>query len=108
MRISEIKEKLNLTVVNDGDLEFENGYVCDLLSVVMGKIQPKSVWLTVQTHKNIVAVAKMAEICAIIICDGFSPDEDTVEAAKKEGIIIFKTEKKSFEVAGLLYNMGVK
>ncbi len=108
MKLSQIKEKLNLTVVTDGEGDFENGYVCDLLSVVMGKVQPKSIWLTVQTHKNIVAVAKMADICAIIICDGFSPDEDTVEAAKKESITIFKTEKNSFEVAGLLYNMGVR
>ncbi|MEO0280937.1 MAG: DRTGG domain-containing protein [candidate division WOR-3 bacterium] len=108
MKVSEIKNKLNLETVTEGDNDVEYGYVSDLLSVVMGKVKPKSIWLTVQTHKNIVAVAKMADISAIVICDGFSPDEDTVETAKKEGIAILKSEKNSFEVAGLLYNLGVR
>lgn len=108
MKVSEIKNKLNLEPVTEGENEVEYGYVSDLLSVVMGKVKPKTIWLTVQTHKNIVAVAKMADISAIVICDGFLPDEDTVETAKKEGITILKTKKNSFEVAGLLYNLGVK
>ena len=108
MKISQIKEKLNLEYVVQGDNEAVNGYASDLLSVVMGKVKPQSIWLTVQTHKNIVAVAKMADISAIVVCDGFSTDDDTVEAAIKENIPILKTDKGVFEIAGMLYESGIK
>ncbi|MDD3802786.1 MAG: DRTGG domain-containing protein [bacterium] len=108
MKVSQIKEKLNLEYVVQSDNEAVSGYASDLLSVVMGKVKPQSVWLTVQTHKNIVAVAKMADISAIVICDGFSPDDDTVEAAQKENIPILKTDKGVFEIAGMLYESGIR
>lgn len=108
MKISQIKEKLNLEFTVQGENEAVNGYASDLLSVVMGKVKPQSVWLTVQTHKNIVAVAKMADIAAIIICDGFTADNDTIEAAIKENIPILKTEKGVFEIAGMLYESGIR
>ncbi|MGE3063689.1 MAG: DRTGG domain-containing protein [bacterium] len=103
-----MKDKFGLEYTVQGDNEVVNGYASDLLSVVMGRVKPQSVWLTVQTHKNIVAVAKMADISAIIICDGFTADDDTVEAAVRENIPILKTEKGTFEIAGMLYESGIK
>lgn len=108
MKVSQMKDQFRLEYIVQAENEVVNGYSSDLLSVVKGKVKPQSVWLTVQTHKNIVAVAKMADISAIIICDGFTADDDTVEAAIKENIPILKTDKGVFEIAGLLYNSGIK
>ena len=48
---------------------------------------------------NIVAVASLRAVSAIIIAHGFEPDEDTVESAKEENIPIFTTELDPFAIA---------
>jgi len=108
MNIHEIAEKANLTFVVEGDKDIKSGYASDLLSIVMNKAQSESVWLTVQTHKNIVAVAKMTDIGAIIVCDGFTPDVDTIESARKENIALLKATDGIFALAGKLSALGIK
>lgn len=108
MNIHEIAEKTNLTFIVESDREIKSGYASDLLSIVMNKAQSESVWLTVQTHKNIVAVAKMTDIGAIVVCDGFTPDADTIESARKENIALLKSEDGIFALSGRLSVLGIK
>lgn len=108
MKIHEIAQKANLTFVVEAEKEVKTGYASDLLSIVMNKAQSESVWLTVQTHKNIVAVAKMTDISAIVVCDGFTPDADTIESAAKEGIALLKSHEGIFALSAKLGTMGIK
>ena len=45
----------------------------------------ESVWVTLQAHSNIVAVATLLEISAVIITEGAMPDQATISKADEEG-----------------------
>ena len=110
MKISEISNLLDLEVVylSEEDGEIENGVVCDLLSFVMAHAPEKSVWVTIQTHLNSVAVATLVGIKAIIFVSGQNPNEDTIKKAREEKISLFTTKDTAFNVVGKLYSLGIK
>lgn len=108
MTLKEVTEKLGWKVVTGNDLldiSITGGYCSDLLSDVMGNAQEGQVWLTIQVHKNIIAVAALKELSAILLVKGLNATEDAIEAAKEEGIAILQTEEAAFETAGKLYNL---
>ncbi len=84
------------------------GYTSDLLSCVMASATHQGIWVTLQAHANIVAVAALLELCAVIITEGAMPDPNTIEKANQEGIALFSTPKPSFWVAGKLWEMGLR
>lgn len=88
--------------------EISGGYASDLLSNVMGQAKAGHVWITMQGHKNIVAVASLAGLAAIVIAGGVKPDADTAQKADAEGIPLLLCELPVFEIAGMLYSLGIK
>lgn len=90
------------------DNQVSFGYSSDLLSDVMAGAGPGDVWVTVQIHQNIVAVASLTGVSAIIVAGGANPAHETVLKADEEGIPLLTTSKPSFEVAGMLYHMGIR
>ena len=65
MKISDIITKLDLKVIsghNGLSNEITGGYVSDLLSDVMGNAREGEVWITLQTHQNIIAVGSLKDI----------------------------------------------
>lgn len=110
MQVKDIIEKLNLQVVtssNNLDAQIENGFVGDLLSVVMSKAPRNSAWITIQSHINIVAVATLIEAACIIVTEGFEVEADAIEKANEEGIIILTTKLSSYQVASELSKLGL-
>lgn len=108
MTVREIVEKLNLTVFsgeNGLDKEIDGGYVSDLLSDVMGYAQMGQVWVTLQTHKNVMAIASLKELSAIILVKGFKPDADTVAQSNAEDIPILGTDEQTYSLVGKLYEL---
>ncbi|MDR1951666.1 MAG: serine kinase [Bacteroidales bacterium] len=106
MTVRELKEKLNLKVFSGEsglDATIDGGYVSDLLSDVMGHAEMGNVWVTLQTHKNIMAIASLKELAAIILVKGFTPDEDCIEKSNDEGIPILGTNEQTFDITGKLY-----
>ena len=111
MTVRDIAEQLGLTSCGSDealDAELSGGIVCDLLSVVMSTAQKGSLWVTVQGHPNIIAVALMANLPAIIITSGFSPDDETSERAQAEGVALLTTPRSAFETVGHLYALGLR
>jgi len=109
--VDELIKSCDLTLVagkNGTQNEILHGFCCDLLSEVMGSAQEKSAWITVQGHQNIIAVAHLGEFAAVIITGGHQPDEDTVKKADEENIPLLLFKGSSFELNGLLYEMGVR
>ena len=106
MTVQELKDKLNLKLFS-GESGLSNtidgGYVSDLLSDVMGHAEMGNVWVTLQTHKNIMAIASLKELAAIILVKGFTPDEDCIKRSNEEGIPILGTNEQTFEITGKLY-----
>ena len=89
------------------DREVKNGYCGDLLSEIMANAPESCVWLTVQGHQNVVAVAVLREMAAIIITGGQTPDDETLEKANKESIPILLWPDSAYQLAGRLYSSGV-
>lgn len=85
------------------DQEIAGGYTTDLLSDAMGKAVDEGILITIQAHKNTVAVAALKDLRAIIICGNRTVPADMIQAAKDEGIGIFRTPENQFTVSGKLY-----
>lgn len=103
MNLCELAKALNLKVFCSKkylDKEFEGVYVSDLLSDVLGNAKPNQIWITLQTHKNIVAIAQLKQLSAVILVKGLEPNENTVKKAEEEKIILLGSEKETFDLVG--------
>lgn len=88
-------------VTKDADFErkITGGYCGDLLSWVMGRAKPDSVWITVMGNVNTIAVALLAGVSCIILAEGASLDNDAKRRAEENSIAVFKSEKSAFDIA---------
>lgn len=109
MNLMQISEELSLVQLTNLALSKEpNGvYVCDLLSAVMAGLEEDNIWVTIQGHMNIVAVASLKEACAVIITEGIKPDSETLKKAESEEIVIFSTGESAYSVACSLCKLGL-
>ena len=108
MTVRELVEKLNLKVYSGEsglDNEITGGYTSDLLSDVMGFAKDGQIWVTLQTHKNIMAVATLKDLAAVVLVKGFVPDNDAAEVSNKEGLPILGTDEQAFEIIGKIFTL---
>jgi hypothetical protein len=89
------------------DTEVRRGYVSDLMSDVIANTAKGDLWITLQVHINIVAVASMKELSGIILINGHEPEKATLEKAQSENIPLFVSDLPAFEVVGRLYQLGI-
>ncbi|MFH0777629.1 MAG: serine kinase [Candidatus Eisenbacteria bacterium] len=106
MKLREIVQELNFRVITgkeklDGDVT--HGYTSDLLSDVMANSKEGDLWITLQTHQNVVAVAKLKDLAGIVLVNTREPDADTTQKAAEEKVCLLQTEEASFVVSGKLY-----
>lgn len=109
MQLKEIQKRLGLKVSSDGDLEREvtGGYASDLLSDVLAHAKEGNLWVTLQTHQNIVAIASAKGLSGIILVNDRTPESETVKKAEAEKIPIFTSNLPTFEIIGQLYQLGI-
>jgi hypothetical protein len=107
MTVGEMAKALALTSIYTADeaREITAAYTSDLLSDVMGNADDEAALITIQAHKNTVAVATLKDSPAIIICNSRPIADDMVEAVKAEGISLFVTDENQFTVSGKLYRL---
>jgi predicted transcriptional regulator len=110
MKLSEIVKSLNLQVAcgeEQLDKEVRGGYSSDLLSDVMANCKKGDIWITLQVHPNVVAVAMLKEIAGIVMINGRKPQDETIKKAESEGLPIMTSDMPAFELVGRLYNKGI-
>lgn len=108
MKVYELIEKMSLTVYTGEvglDREISGGYVSDLLSDVMGSGEEGNVWITLQNHLNIVAVASLKELACIILVKGIVPVPDVVEKAVGEGIPVLGSPENTYQLTGKIFQI---
>jgi len=108
MKLKEITKKLNLKVItahDKVDAEVSSGYTGDLLSDVIANSKEGNLWITLQTHQNIIAVAKLKDLSGIIIVNNRQPDEDTLKKAEEEQVPLLITDETAFNISGKLYQL---
>lgn len=112
MNLQEIITALNLNVLTEerdfSTIEPSCGYSSDLLSCVMAGAPHKSIWVTLQAHSNIIAVATLLELSAVIITEGAMPESPTLAKANEEGVILLSSNKPTFYIIGKLWDLGFR
>ncbi len=101
MKVKEVLEKCDFEIINLGDesLEISGVFCCDLLSIVMGKAFRGCAWVTVMGNINSIAVATLAEISCIVLCEATSLDEKMLFKACQQNVTILKSKSPVFETA---------
>ena len=108
MKLQNILElpECRVLVKGNPDREISRVFCCDLLSIAMGKAPADGVWVTVMGNKNTLAVASLTDTAGIVMAEGVSLDEGTLEKAAEEGIAVLSTELPVFDIALEIYEAG--
>jgi len=88
--------------------EVTGGYASDLLSCVMARARAGNIWVTLQAHANVVAVASLLGLAAVIITEGVQPDPVTCQKAQAEGVLLLSTPRTTFATVAELARLGVE
>ncbi len=110
MTVTEMAQRAELEVKAAGDhlnAEVTGGYSADLLSAVIANAKEGNVWVTWHAHPNIVAVALVVKLAAIVLVSGRQPEPETIQKAQTEGVPILVSKLSAFEVVGRLHGMGI-
>jgi hypothetical protein len=83
-------------------------YISDLLSDVLANAQPGVLWVTIHTHRNVVSVASMKDIAAVLFSCGRKPEAAIIAEAVEKGILLLNTSLTTYEAAGKLWEAGLR
>ena len=113
MNLAAIVRELELTpltpeVTTGETLEVTGGYASDLLSDALAHAPQGGVLVTAQVHLNVIAVAAHTQQAAVIFPLGREPEQTVRERAIEEGVPLFMTEASAFDIAGRLYELGLR
>jgi predicted transcriptional regulator len=106
MKLRELIKRAGLEIVAGEtglDKEVSSGYTSDLLSDVMGNSCEGQIWITMQTHMNVIAVASLKDHAAVITVSGNRPAIEVVEKAAAEGVTLLATLDDAFTISGKIY-----
>jgi len=111
MNLRQIIDQLNLTVLTEprdfASITTVGGYSSDLLSCVMAGAKKGFIWTTLQAHLNIVAVAALTEVAAVIITENAQPDAASISKANQQGVVLLSTPRPTYEINGKLWEIGI-
>ena len=111
MTLKDLVKDLNLNVLTGTELlkrEATGGYASDMLSDVLANAGPGNIWVTIQIHPNILAVASSKDLSGIIIANGRTPEAETLRRAGEKKIPILVSPWSTYRVVGKLYELGIK
>ena len=104
MTVENLVEKLNLKILVEGDMsrEITGGYCGDLLSWVMGRARENNIWITIMSNANVIAVATLTDVSAVILAEGVTPDEELTRLAMEKSVNLITTSLPSYECAAAI------
>jgi len=110
VKLEDIVTLLDLEVISpplDPQVVISQACVSDLLSFIMASCPGNCLWVTAQSHANVVGVAQLLDMQAVILAEGNRPDTSFIAKAKEAGIPVFISKEGSFAICGKLYGMGL-
>ena len=112
MNLQQIIDRLNLKILTEPRdfvaISPTGGYSSDLLSCVMAGAKKGQLWITLQSHLNIVAIAALNEVAAVIITENARPDATSIARANEQGVILLSTSQPTYEINGQLWELGIQ
>jgi len=109
MMLGEIVDALQLEVLSGEHLDrpISGGYVSDMLSDVLAHAIPDCLWVTRQAHANVIAVASLLGLSAVVMVNCPVPPA-VVDKAKSENLVLLKSNRMAFDLVGELYSLGLR
>lgn len=109
IKVKKVIDLLDLEVVTGAsmDREIKGGYVGDLLSNVMAQARKDDIWVTIQGHQNVVAVALLIDMAGVIIAEDFEIEEKAMQKAEEKDVNLFRSPHTAYEIVGKLYQNGI-
>lgn len=108
MNVGQLIKATGWTLVcGDAEKKIQGGCCGDLLSRIMGKGPQGSAWITVQAHRNVIAVASLREFACVIFADGVQPDEELINLARQEHVTLVVSSLPVYETAKAMAAAGV-
>ncbi len=112
MNLQEVIDSLQLKLLTEkkdfSTIQVTTGYTSDLLSCVMTGAEDQSIWITLMAHSNIIAVASLLDVAAIIITENAQPDENTIARANQQSVTLLSTPIPTFNIVGRLWDLGIR
>jgi len=107
IRLNDLKEINGITILNKVNTgkTVTGAYTSDLLSDVMANAEEGSVLITIQAHLNTIAVASLCGLPGIIFCSGRNASSEVINAAEKEGIVLFSSRYNQFKTSMIIGKM---
>jgi predicted transcriptional regulator len=103
------RPELSITALTEpSSAPIEGGCVCDLLSEVLAAARPGNIWVTLQTNRNVGVVANLQGLSAVIIAGGRAAQEGLLDLARDERVNLLTTPLSAFQIAGMLYELGIR
>jgi serine kinase of HPr protein (carbohydrate metabolism regulator) len=111
MKLKDLVKDLSLNVLVGKDLldrTVTGGYAGDMLSDVLTNSNKGNIWITMQIHPNVMAVASSKDLSGIILVNGRRPEAETLKKAEQKKIPIMVSPWSTYKVVGRLYELGIK
>jgi len=112
MNLQTIIDALNLKVLTENqdfaDVSPVSGYASDMLSCVLAGAKSQDLWITLQSHANVVAVAAMLDLSAVILSEDVQPDAEVLSRANQQGVNLLSSSLPTYEIAGKLWELGLR
>jgi predicted transcriptional regulator len=110
LKLREVQEILKADVIvgeEKLDMEIKTAFGADLMSDVLAFAKAGSLLLTGLTNTQVIRIANVLDIAAIILVRGKKPSAETIDLAEDLQIPILTTKYILFETAGRLYAKGI-
>ena len=109
VKVSQLVDNAHFDFLSTGDLslEIEDVFIGDLLSWVMAKGSSNNVWITIQAHLNVIAVALLKEFSCIIICDDANVSDDVINKAREENVNLIHTSLSAYQCAKYFVSLEI-
>ena len=107
MNVKDMAAKCGFEIVAGDEAltrEISGVYCCDLLSFAMGRAPEGCAWITVMGNMNSVAVASLADVACIVLCDRVKPDDGMMKKADQEDIAILCSGLPAFETGKMIFD----
>jgi hypothetical protein len=111
MRLEEIASELHLRELTPGVVRSEEvtgGYASDMISDVMAYSPAGGVLITGQAHLSMVSAAGLTGLQGVIFASGRMPEQAVTDRAGAENLCLYSSSADTFEIAGRLYEMGLR
>ena len=74
----------------------------------MANANEGDIWITLQRHINIIAVAQLKGLAGIVLVNGRHPEPACADKAREEHIPVVSTPLSAFDAVGVLYGENIR